>query len=104
MNVDYTRLESEMREELKEWKMVPTELLEQIDRKALAGLCQMSHGGTREFLKDIRMLITTTPTPPAPEPFGYLWRDARQEWEFSKNKPEFPDQVMPIYSAPEPII
>lgn len=33
------------------------ELLEKIDLKAEAGLCQMTHGGTREFLKDIRALI-----------------------------------------------
>lgn len=32
-------------------------LLELIDIKAEAGLCQMTHGGTREFLKDIRALI-----------------------------------------------
>jgi hypothetical protein len=34
------------------------ELLEEIDRKAQAGLCCMNHGGTREFLKDIRELIS----------------------------------------------
>jgi hypothetical protein len=32
------------------------ELMELIDIKAEAGLCQMSHGGTREFLKDIRRI------------------------------------------------
>lgn len=33
------------------------ELLKTIDIKAQAGLCQMSHAGTREFLKDIRTLV-----------------------------------------------
>jgi len=33
------------------------ELLQTIDRKAEAGLCQMTHAGTREFLKDIRKLV-----------------------------------------------
>lgn len=32
------------------------ELMELIDAKAEAGLCQFSHGGTREFLKDIRRI------------------------------------------------
>ena len=32
------------------------ELMDVIDRKAEAGLCQMTHAGTREFLKDIRRL------------------------------------------------
>lgn len=34
----------------------PGELLQTIDRKAEAGLCQMTHVGAREFLKDIRKL------------------------------------------------
>lgn len=33
-------------------------LLETIDIKAEAGLCQMTHAGTREFLKDIRAIIS----------------------------------------------
>jgi len=33
------------------------ELMDTIDIKAQAGLCQMSHAGTREFLKDIRRLV-----------------------------------------------
>ena len=32
-------------------------LLEKIDLKAEAGLCQMGHAGTREFLKDIRGIV-----------------------------------------------
>jgi hypothetical protein len=32
-------------------------LLRKVDIKAEAGLCQMSHGGTREFLKDIRRIV-----------------------------------------------
>jgi Lar family restriction alleviation protein len=32
--------------------------LDEIDRKAEAGLCSMSHGGTRAFLKDIRSMIS----------------------------------------------
>jgi hypothetical protein len=31
--------------------------LQAIDIKAQAGLCQMTHGGTREFLKDIRTIV-----------------------------------------------
>lgn len=34
------------------------DIIEEIDRKALAGLCQMSTGGKHEFLKDIRKLVT----------------------------------------------
>ena len=36
---------------------VMTELLKKIDIAAQAGLCAISHTGTREFLKDIRVLI-----------------------------------------------
>lgn len=32
--------------------------LERIDDKALAGLCSMTHTGAREFLKDIRKIVT----------------------------------------------
>lgn len=36
-----------------------SDLLEFIDLKAEAGLCQMTHAGTREFLKDIRAAIAS---------------------------------------------
>jgi hypothetical protein len=51
----------EMGNSLKEWANSPEaareELLHTIDIKAEAGLCQMTHSGTRAFLKDIRAII-----------------------------------------------
>lgn len=46
------------------WQLVPTEWLEKLDIKAEAGLCQFSHAGTREFLKDIRAMLANVPVPP----------------------------------------
>jgi hypothetical protein len=51
----------EMDDALKEWAKSPEAareaLLETIDIKAQAGLCAMSHAGTRAFLMDIRKII-----------------------------------------------
>lgn len=51
----------EMENNLREWANSPEAareaLLQTIDIKAEAGLCQMTHAGTREFLKDIRAII-----------------------------------------------
>lgn len=43
-------------------QLVSIALLEALDRKAEAGLCQMTHSGTREFLKDIRNILAAAPT------------------------------------------
>ena len=39
-------------------------LLGECDHKAQAGLCQMTHDGAREFLKDIRRIANTYNTRP----------------------------------------
>lgn len=67
------------------------ELLETIDRKAEAGLCQMTHAGTRAFLKDIRGLVEEARNVPETEAMqitdaqiAHLWGCSEQEIRFAR--------------------
>ncbi len=48
--------------------------LEKIDIKAQAGLCQMSHSGTREFLKDVRTIVADALSQPSASWVAAAWR------------------------------
>lgn len=58
---DQCRIRDERIKELEAERDAFKAMAEKIDIKAQAGLCQMTFGGAREFLKDIRILVLEAP-------------------------------------------